>query len=103
MQCRSKEHVTKFKSKTEKIRKESAFIKHLESKHQGRAIGILFSEYFKIEVIKKYRKQFTKCVEGTYIANHQGKILIKKRVAPSQDNPYNHKGTAISRPGGYEV
>ena len=76
MQCRSKEHVTKFKSKTEKIRKESAFIKHLESKHQGRAIGISFSDYFK--VIKKYRKQFTKCVEGTYIANHQGKILNKK-------------------------
>ena len=78
MQYKSKEHVTKFKSKTEKIRKESAFIKHLESKHQVRAIGISFSDYFKIEGIKEYRKQFTKCVEGTYIANHQGKILNKQ-------------------------
>ena len=65
----------KFNSKTEKIRVESAFIKHLESKHQGRASNKSFSDYFKIKVLKAYRKPFTKCVEeGTYIANHQGKI-----------------------------
>ena len=68
--CRSKEHVSKFNSKTEKIRVESAFIKHLENKHQGRASNKSFSDYFKIEVLKAYRKPFTKCVEeGTYIAN----------------------------------
>jgi hypothetical protein len=77
--CRSKEHVSKFNSKTEKIRVESAFIKHLESKHQGRASNKSFSDYFKIEVLKAYRKPFTKCVEeGTYIANHQGEILNSK-------------------------
>ena len=31
--CRSKEHISKFNSKTEKLRLESAFFKHLESKH----------------------------------------------------------------------
>ena len=79
MHCRSKEHVSKFNSKTEQIRIESAFMKHLESKHQGRASNKSFSDYFKIEVLKAYRKPFTKCVEeGTYIANHKGKILNSK-------------------------
>ena len=79
MHCRSKEHVSKFNSKTEKIRTESAFIKHLESKHQGRTSNKSFSDYFKIEILKAYRKPFTKCVEeGTYIANHQGEILNSK-------------------------
>ena len=79
MHCRSKEHVSKFKSKTEKIRIESAFIKYLKSKHQGRASNKSFSDYFNIEIMKSYRKPVTKCVEeGTYIANHQGEVLNSK-------------------------
>ena len=66
MHCRSKEHVSKFNRKTF----QSAFIKHIESKHHGRASNKSFSDYFSIEILKAYRKPFTKCVEeGTYIAN----------------------------------
>ena len=35
MHCRSKEHVSKFNSKSEKIRAESAFVKHLMNSHGG--------------------------------------------------------------------
>ena len=37
MHCRSKEHVSKFNSKSEKVRSESAFYKHLLNTHGGKA------------------------------------------------------------------
>ena len=42
MHCRSKEHVTKFNSKSEKIRAESAFYKHLVNSHGGKSDTRLF-------------------------------------------------------------
>ena len=39
----------------------------------------MFSDYFKICILKSYRKSFTKCVEeGTYIASHGGEVLNSK-------------------------
>lgn len=79
MHCRAKEHVTKFNSKKEHIRKESAFIKHLENTHGGRSQDKLFTEYFHIEILKSYSKAFTKCVEeGTFITSHKGEVLNSK-------------------------
>ena len=79
MHCRAKEHLSKFNSKKEHIRKESAFFKHLENTHGGRDQRKEFSDYFEIEIMKAYSKAFTKCVEeGTYIANHKGEVLNSK-------------------------
>ena len=79
MHCRAKEHLSKFNSKQEHIRKESAFIKHLENTHGGRDLNKTFSDYFEIEILKAYSKAFTKCVEeGTFIASHQGEVLNSK-------------------------
>ena len=63
MHCRAKEHLSKFNSKKDHIRKESAFIKHLANSHGGRSSVKVFSDYFKIEILKSYSKSFTKCVE----------------------------------------
>ena len=79
MHCRAKEHLSKFNSKKEHIRKESAFFKHLENTHGGRDQRKEFSDYFEIEIMKAYSKAFTKCVEeGTYIASHKGEVLNSK-------------------------
>ena len=79
MHCRMKEHLSKFNSKKEKISSESAFIKHLKSTHGGRDQEKCFSDYFDVQVMKAYRKAFTKCIEeGTYIASHQGEVLNSK-------------------------
>ena len=79
MHCRCKEHVSKFSSKTRKVEAESAFVKHLESKHDGKEEGKEFSDYYEVEILKAYRKAFTRCVEeGTYISSHQGEILNSK-------------------------
>ena len=79
MHCRSKEHLSKFNSKTEHIRSESAFYKHLLNTHGGKDNNKTFSDYFSIEILKAYNKPFTKCVEeGTLIANHQGDLLNSK-------------------------
>ena len=79
MHCRCKEHVSKFNSKSAHIQAESAFVKHLLSKHGGKEGDKSFEDYFKVEIIKAYRKPFTRCVEeGTLIASHQGKILNSK-------------------------
>ena len=76
MHCRCKEHVSKFNSKSAKIQSESAFVKHLVSKHGGKDQNKRFEEYFKVEILKAFRKPFTRCVEeGTLIASHQGEIL----------------------------
>ena len=79
MHCRAKEHLSKFNSKKEHIRKESAFIKHLENSHGGGSQDLAFSDYFDIVILKAYKKPFTKCVEeGTYIASHKGEVLNSK-------------------------
>ena len=79
MDCRSREHISKFNSKSKKLQNESAFLKHLESSHGGRDKAKHFSDYFDITILKAYRKPFTKCVEeGTYIANHNGELLNSK-------------------------
>ena len=79
MHCRSKEHVAKFNSKSEKIRAESAFYKHLVNSHGGKDEDKNFSDYFEIQVLKAYRKPFTRLVEeGTFISSHEGELLNSK-------------------------
>ena len=79
MHCRSKEHVSKFSSKSEKIRSESAFYKHLVNTHGGVTAGKTFSDYFEIQILKAYKKPFTRLVEeGTYISSHKGELLNSK-------------------------
>ena len=79
MHCRSKEHVTKFNSKSEKIRAESAFYKHLVNSHGGKDPAKTFSDYFEITILKAYRKPLTRLVEeGTYISSHKGELLNSK-------------------------
>ena len=77
--CRSKEHVSKFDSKTAKVREESAFYKHLVSAHDGKEDGKSFADYFEFKILKAYKKPFTMCVEeGTYISSHKGELLNSK-------------------------
>ena len=79
MHCRSKEHVCKFNSKSEKIRAESAFYKHLANSHGGKADDKTFGDYFEIKILKAYRKPFTMLVEeGTFISSHKGELLNSK-------------------------
>ena len=79
MHCRSKEHVSKFNSKSEKVRSESAFYKHLLNTHGGKADNKDFSDYFEVQILKSYKKPFTRLVEeGTFIANHNGELLNSK-------------------------
>ena len=79
MHCRSKEHVTKFNSKSEKIRSESAFYKHLVNSHGGKSPEKNFSDYFEVQIMKAYRKPFTRLVEeGTFISSHKGELLNSK-------------------------
>ena len=79
MHCRAKEHVSKFNSKSEKIRAESAFYKHLMNSHGGKSDDKNFSDYFEIQILKAYKKPFTMLVEeGTYISNHKGELLNSK-------------------------
>ena len=76
MHCRSKEHVAKFNSKSEKTRAESAFYKHLVNSHGGKAANKSFSDYFEIQA---YQKPFTRLVEeGTFISSHKGELLNSK-------------------------
>ena len=79
MHCRAKEHASKFHSKKEHIRNESAFHKHLMNTHDGRDETKSFSDYFQIVILKAYKKAFNKCVEEwTYISNHGGEIMNSK-------------------------
>ena len=79
MHCRSKEHVTKFNSKSEKVRAESAFYKHLVNSHGGKSNDKNFSDYFEITILKAYKKPLTRLVEeGTYISSHKGELLNSK-------------------------
>ena len=77
--CRIKEHVSKFSSKSPKIREESAFHKHLENTHGGRDESKAFADLFEVRILKAYRKPFTMCVEeGTFISSHKGELLNSK-------------------------
>ena len=79
MHCRSKEHVSKFNSKSEKVRSESAFYKHLLNTHGGKDDEKEFSDYFEIQILKSYKKPFTRLVEeGTFIASHNSELLNSK-------------------------
>ena len=79
MHCRSKEHVSKFNSKSEKIRSESAFYKHILSSHGGKSDEKTFNDYFEIKILKAYQKPFTMLVEeGTFISSHKGELLNSK-------------------------
>ena len=80
MHCRAKEQASKFQSKTDHVRNESAFHKHLLNTHGGRDNSKTFSDYFEIIILKSYTKSFTKCVEeGTLIANHKGEVKNLKK------------------------
>ena len=77
--CRTKEHVSKFSSKSAKVREESAFFKHLKNSHGGKAENKTFADYFEVRILKAYKKPFTMCVEeGTYITSHKGELLNSK-------------------------
>ena len=77
--CRIKEHVSKFSSKSAKVREESAFFKHLENTHGGKSDEKTFADYFEVRILKAYKKPFTMCVEeGTYISSHKGELLNSK-------------------------
>ena len=79
MHCRCKEHECKFNSKNEKTRSESAFYKHLVTAHGGKDPEKKISDYFEVEILKAYKKPFTRLVEeGTFISSHQGELLNSK-------------------------
>ena len=61
--CRSKEHVSKFSSQVQATREESAFYKHMASQHSGVPKNKRLGDFFKIKVLKAYKKPFTRNVE----------------------------------------
>ena len=69
MHTRAKSHLSKFYSKTKKIRESSAFVKHIENKHGGLKDGDPFEDYFGIFIVKAYHKPIT---------NYEGEILNSK-------------------------
>ena len=79
MHCRSKEHESKFNSKNAKTRSESAFHKHLVTAHGDRDPEKNFSDYYEVDILKAYKKPFTRLVEeGTFISSHRGELLNSK-------------------------
>ena len=79
MHTRAKSHLSKFYSKTKKIRESSAFIKHIENKHGGFKEGDVFEDYFEIFIEKAYKKPITRIIEeGVFIINYEGEILNSK-------------------------
>ena len=79
MHCRSKEHVSKFNSKSEKTRSESPFYKHLSNTHGGKDDRKEFEDYFEVQILKAYKKPFTRLIEeGTVITSHKGELLNSK-------------------------
>ena len=62
-----------------KTRSESAFYKHVVNTHGGKSDNKTFSDYFQIDILKAYKKPFTRPVEeGTYITSHKGELLNSK-------------------------
>ena len=79
MHTRAKSHLSKFYSKTKKIKESSAFVKHIENKHGGLKDGDLFEDYFDILIVKAYQKPITRIIEeGVFIINYEGEILNSK-------------------------
>ena len=77
---RMKEHISKFNSKKDHIKKDSAFIKHLINKHKEVNIDkVKLKDVYDVRVIRAYRKVFTRGVdEGTNIGAHKGDLLNSK-------------------------
>ena len=77
---RIKEHVSKFYSKKEKIKKDSTFIKHLLNNHQEVNVNtVKFEDVYDIKVLRAYKKPLTRGVdEGTNIGAHEGELLNSK-------------------------
>ena len=75
-----KEHIFKFNSKQDHIKKDSAFIKHLINKHKEVNIDkVKLKDVYDVRVIKAYRKVFIRgVVEGTNIGAHEGDLLNSK-------------------------
>ena len=74
VECRSKEHVSKFNSRSETLRSESPFFKHLMNTHGGKDDDKEFSDYFEVQILKAYKKPFTRLVEeDTFITSHNSK------------------------------
>ena len=47
--------------------------------HGGKSDDKNFSDYFEIQILKAYKKPFTRLVEeGTYITSHRGELLNSK-------------------------
>ena len=51
--------MSKFNSKSEKLRSESAFFKQLMNTHGGKDDDKEFSDYFEVQILKAYKKPFT--------------------------------------------
>ena len=107
MHCRSKEHETKFNSKSAKTRSESAFHKHLMTGHGDRDPEKNFSDYYEVEILKAYKKPFTRLVEeGTFISSHRGELLNSKsewHQAIRTTTRVNQGAAEILRPAGRGV
>ena len=69
---RMKEHLTKFNSKVQKTREDSAFYKHIMNTHEGLSPGETFEDYFgEVNIVKSYSLVLTRCVEeGTFCSYH---------------------------------
>ena len=79
MHTRAKSHLSKFYSKSSKIRESSALLKHIENSHGGLKQGGKFEDFFTFEIVKAYQKVMTRGVEeGTFITNHEGEVLNSK-------------------------
>ena len=72
--------MSKFNSKQDRIKMESAFIKHLINKHEEVDINnVNFEDMYSVKVVRAYSKVLTRCVdEGTFIAEHKGELLNSK-------------------------
>ena len=75
-----KEHISKFNSKKDHIKKYSAFIKHLINKHKEVTIDkVKLKDVYDVGVMKAYRKVLTRGVDkGTNIGAHEGDLLNSK-------------------------
>ena len=55
------------------------FYKNLLNTHGGKTDNKDFSDYFEFQILKSYKKPFTRSVEeGTFIASHNGELLNSK-------------------------
>ena len=71
---------TKFNSKVQKTREDSAFYKDIMNTHEGLSPEETFEGYFgEVNIVNSCSKVLNRCVEeGTFIVNHKGHILNLK-------------------------